>query len=250
MALVGVDVHLVIDILVDSYTLFAMLILENHTRLSVLAQLEPPMKQGDTNADNLCFFCHPSSERQILYEDDEIYVIPSLGHFTPGYLLIVYKEHRDCFADVVSESHQNVKDMVRGVLTEEFGSCCFFEHGRVGSCFEKGTHKICYHAHLHCLPIETDFTDQVSKNYDRIRIDEWTDISEHREKNPHYFYTEMDSGEKSYFIVNDNPERQYLRRQSCKALGIAEECANWEEYPYRHRMKKTAKRLKRSFPNI
>lgn len=204
------------------------------------------MDRTEVSGD-LCFFCNPSTDREILLETNDLYVIPSLGHFVPGYLLIVFKDHQDCFADVIKERHIKTKRTVRNVLEQEYGACCFFEHGRIGSCFDRGNHKICYHAHLHCLPIKADFTELLEADYTSKPVNIWTDIAEYREEYPHYFYTEMDSESAQYFIVDDNPERQYLRKQACKAIGAPVEDANWKQRPYKERMEKTAARLQGTF---
>lgn len=197
----------------------------------------------DTDAD-VCRFCYPSRDEDILYEDENVYVMPSLGQFTEGYLLLINKEHEECFGRVIDPERKKVKDRIRDVLEEEYGSWCFFEHGRVGSCLERGEKKICYHAHLHCLPVKKDFSDRLDREFKKIEVDEMSEIKELAEEHPHYFYLETFNGAKNFYIVEKNVERQYLRKRACEALGLPTSHANWRENPFKDRMEATVDRLK------
>jgi diadenosine tetraphosphate (Ap4A) HIT family hydrolase len=189
---------------------------------------------------DLCTFCYPPEDRKILYEDEKVYVIASLGHFIPGYLLLINKEHVDCFAEVWDEDRIEVKNKIRQVLEEEYGACCFFEHGRTGSCIDRGTNKICYHGHVHCLPIKEDFSTLIEEDYDRIEVQNLNELSELREKHPHYLFLEAGSGKKKYFPVDEYAESQYLRKKACESLGLDKEKANWRKNPFRSKMKNTS----------
>lgn len=183
----------------------------------------------------ICTFCYPAPTQgttpPILYEDEEVYVMPALGHFRNGYVLLITQDHADCYGDVANEHKNRVKERVREVLTDTYGSCCFYEHGRVGSCLARSENRICYHAHLHCLPIPENFTDRLASEFERVSVDEWTDIVDLSEEYSHYLYLETDDGEKSFFVVEDSIERQYLRKRACEALGHDTELANWVENP-------------------
>lgn len=196
---------------------------------------------------NLCIFCYPPKDRTILYEDENVYVMPCLGHFKEGYLLLISKEHEDCFASLMDEERVDVKDKVREVLKEKYGACCFYEHGQVGACLERGKNKICYHAHIHCVPIEKDFTEDIEKDFDRIEVENHHDLQDLYQKHSHYLYLETDDGIKSFFPVENGVESQYLRKKACQAIGLPKELANWKENPQRDKMKKTGRELKDLF---
>ncbi|MFB6265583.1 MAG: hypothetical protein ABEI07_00690 [Candidatus Nanohaloarchaea archaeon] len=191
----------------------------------------------------LCTFCYPSEEEDILYEDDKVYVMPALGQFVEGYLLLINRDHKECFAEVIDDDRKRVKDRVKEVLEDEYGSYCFFEHGRVGSCLDRASNRICYHAHIHALPVPQDFTGRVEEDFERIPVDDIREVSGLREEHPHYFYLETFNGRKSFFAVDRNVERQYMKKRACEAMGISEEKADYVNHPFREKMRKTAQKL-------
>lgn len=197
---------------------------------------------SDSDLD-LCTFCYLPTERRVLYRDENVYVMPTLGQFVEGYVLLIHQSHVDCFGEVADDEILAVKRQVREAIEAEYGSCCFFEHGRTGSCFARGSRKICYHAHVHCLPIEEDFADRVSADFDHEILDSWTDLPEYYRANPHYLYLETDDGRKNVYAVEESIERQYLRKLACEALGISRELADWRAHPERETMAATAETL-------
>jgi diadenosine tetraphosphate (Ap4A) HIT family hydrolase len=192
---------------------------------------------------NICRFCYPSQDERIVYEDDSIYVVPSRGHFVNGYLLLISKEHIDCTADTVDDHLRAVKNRVTSILESHYGSYCIMEHGRVGSCYKRANNRICYHAHLHCLPVPENFHSVIEQDFTSKRVDDITEISEYQEKSPHYMYLETFDGEKRFFEVSGKLERQYLRKKACEALGIETKQADWKQNPHWDRMEQTADEL-------
>jgi diadenosine tetraphosphate (Ap4A) HIT family hydrolase len=104
-----------------------------------------------------CRFCTQPEKERILFETENFYVMVSLGPIVEGYLLIVTKQHIGaCFnipPNIITEFLE-LKDLVRRILISHYGSCIFFEHGKVGSSLKFNySNKHCYHAHLHCVPV-------------------------------------------------------------------------------------------------
>ena len=192
--------------------------------------------------NNLCAFCYPSESRDILYEDDQFYVMPSLGAFREGYLLLLSREHRECVADVANQQFEWVKEGIADTLDNVYGNYCFFEHGRVGNCYQKSKDRICFHAHLHCLPLPDEFVDAVAEDFEAIEIDDISNLSDIRDSHPHYLYVET-SSKNVLFPVEEHIERQYLRKKACETLDIPTEYADWQTYPFRNRMTKTTGEL-------
>ncbi|PSQ50083.1 hypothetical protein BRD15_02330 [Halobacteriales archaeon SW_6_65_15] len=195
----------------------------------------------------LCEFCYPSRSRTILYEDESVYLMPSLGQFVEGYLLLISKQHRNCIADVTDDHLESVKQTVANQLAETYGSYCFFEHGQIGTCYQRAQSKICYHAHLHCLPVPVNFISEVAEDFDSISMSEFGELSALKEEHPHYLFVETYDGEMGFFPVEDEIERQYLRKQACEALELPKELADWKEYPNREKMKCTGRELEGEF---
>lgn len=203
----------------------------------------------DTDA-SLCDFCYPSEERNILYEDENLYVMPCLGSFIEGYLLVINKDHEDCYGEVMDEQRNQVVDSIKDVLRDEYGSYCFYEHGRTGSCFRRGTQKVCYHAHIHCLPISRDFHDLIDDDMPEIEVDDREEIVDVHDSVPHYLYLETDNGRKVVYDADEDIPRRYLRKKACEALELPKEHSNWKEMPFRENMERTAERLKPRFDDI
>lgn len=200
----------------------------------------------DTEAD-LCSFCYPREERNILYEDEDVYVMPCLGSFVEGYLLVVNKDHEDSFGDLMDQNRSDVFDMVRNVVEKKYGDCCFFEHGEVGSCLKRAESKICYHAHMHCLPIPSDITSLVREDFEPIFMEDLTELKQLKSENPHYLFIEDAEGRKKFFPVEDTVESQYLRKKACESVGKDRKFANWREHEFRDKMQRTAGKLRGEF---
>lgn len=199
---------------------------------------------------DLCRFCYPSEQESILYENDSVYVIPSLGHFVEGYLLIISKEHETCVADAVDSSFILAKKEISKILESEYGSACFFEHGRIGSCYERSHNRICYHAHLHCLPVANDFTDEIAADHGSPRrIKTISELEDLQRTAPHYLYVEPANGTGVFFNISDQLERQYLRKKACEAIDLPTEEANWKENPNREAMKRTVSSVRELLRN-
>lgn len=197
---------------------------------------------------NLCEFCYPSESRSILFEDESVYVMPSLGQFTEGYLLLVTRDHVECIAEAADSRFVDVKERIADVLEDVYGTYGFFEHGRIGSCYHQRQNRICFHAHLHALPLPPDFDVAIERDFEGHAVDEITDLARHRERNPHYLYVETADGSKRFFEVDTDLERQYLRKRACESLGLPRECANWKRYPFYEKMAETADELQSYFP--
>lgn len=107
--------------------------------------------------EETCRFCYPPEKERILYATENFYVMASLGPIVEGYLLIVSKKHIPACANIPNEIFQeylDLKEKVKGVLNKVYGACIFYEHGKTGSYVIGKDHRHCFHAHLHCIPVE------------------------------------------------------------------------------------------------
>jgi len=93
-------------------------------------------------------YIHDLPDRTIL-ETDHVKLLPTLGHFVKGYLLLVPKSHCCTLADAPHEAIREVEEIKRKLITHlgvQYGPYVFFEHGAQtpasGGCG-------IYHAHLH-----------------------------------------------------------------------------------------------------
>ena len=71
-------------------------------------------------------------ENTILYESERFVVIPTLGQFIPGWLMVVSKDHFRCAGVHSNDELLELSWLitkVRKVIEKSFGSSIVFEHG-------------------------------------------------------------------------------------------------------------------------
>ncbi len=192
-------------------------------------------KFGVGSTGNLDFY------DKILYERSQHIVIPGLGPFEEGYLMIMPKEHHlsiSMLPEAIFEDFIEVKREVARVMAHLFGSCIFFEHGPAlstggggGSCID--------HAHLHVLPTKVDPFPRLSDQHDFKKISNLNELRSIGGSN--YIYYENNKGEMFVTEAQDVPG-QYIRRVLAQELGIPEE---WDylAYPKYNLIKSTISKL-------
>ena len=159
-------------------------------------------------------------DRTVL-ETAHLKVLPSLGHFVKGYLLVVPKVHHMALADMpttVLREVDAVKTMLTRRLAPRYGSYTFFEHGTrtlaAGGCG-------IYHAHLHALPLKADAVLlKLQGQFPFRRIESILDLST-AEQGESYLYFEERAGHSWLFFPKVLPS-QYLRRLAAESLGITQ----------------------------
>ena len=208
------------------------------------------MKQIDDlklQIEKACRFCNPPEPERILYQTEHFYVMVSLGPIIEGYLLIITKEHIGACLNIpesLFEEFLSVKEKVREILTNEYGHCLFYEHGKIGSSLTINDHFHCLHAHMHCIPSSIQLNDYISK-----------DIAGIEHSNIYDCYNYMKGLEK-YLLVEDNRimtyvptgsiRKQYLRYMLAKHLNV-ENRWDWVNNQNWELIDKSIKRLKPVF---
>ena len=151
-----------------------------------------------------CRFCNPPEKERILYETDNFYVMVSLGPIIEGYLLIVSKEHISACLNIPDEIWSEfiqLKEKVRKLLSQIYGGCLFYEHGKVGTSLTIGLdHRHCFHSHLHCIPSSINFNQVIGSELVGIKF---INISE-----AHNYVTSH--GIERYLLVEDSQTMLYL----------------------------------------
>jgi diadenosine tetraphosphate (Ap4A) HIT family hydrolase len=155
-----------------------------------------------------------------IFETKGFKVVPSLGQFVQGYLLMIPKEHRCALADLPAESLrelEQLKTALIGALRSKYGGYVLFEHGarteNSGGCGIS-------HAHLHAvpLPVEQDPLEALRASF---RHQEISRISEIRNIPPEcsYLYYEDVRGGCHVFYPAFLPS-QFMRRLIAERLGL------------------------------
>jgi diadenosine tetraphosphate (Ap4A) HIT family hydrolase len=157
---------------------------------------------------------------RVLFSDQGLVVIPSLGQIVEGHLLVVPTGHLTALGDLPEahvEEFETLCGQVRAVLEREYGSCIFFEHGTrsvsAGGC---GV----YHAHLHAVPLPAAL-EPLEFLTSQFLSNELVDLSEIGEMTggsaSYLFY--QDSRVRSYVFRTDALPSQYMRKLLAERLG-------------------------------
>jgi diadenosine tetraphosphate (Ap4A) HIT family hydrolase len=207
--------------------------------------------QKDIN--ETCRFCNPPDKERILYETENFYVMLSLGPLTEGYLLICSKKHLESCGLIDSEQgdeFDNLTKNVSKILKEVYGSCLFYEHGRVGSCLTfSESSKHCHHAHLHCVPVNVPLNKFIDEDFYTIKHDSWSDF---RKSSKEYYepYLFVHDGEmKSHFVIKKDIRRQYLRHKTATLIDKSE-LWDWVKHQGWEKIERAKKKLAPEFKKI
>jgi diadenosine tetraphosphate (Ap4A) HIT family hydrolase len=159
-------------------------------------------------------------DRTIL-ETPWLKVLPTLGHFVKGYLLLVPKEHFCALADTPAELIRELEE-VKAALVRQLSPMCgpyvFFEHGARGP--DSGGCGIS-HAHLHALPLTADeVLPKLKSQFPYLPIGSLSDL-ESATCGASYLYYEDPSSQGWLFFPKLLPS-QYMRRLIAEAAGISQ----------------------------
>jgi len=166
----------------------------------------------------------PEVESRIIWQDDDLVVLPSIGPIATGHTMILTREHYLSFAHVppalLAHAEKIAEDLCQRVVGID--TPILFEHGPMG---ESSTGGACTdHAHLHCLPMgEADIKPTIDKRLQGRRIDSLTELVDQYERDQAYIYYRSQAGESWVYDVTVDLPCQFLRRVCADALGIETE---------------------------
>ena len=150
-----------------------------------------------------------------IFKSKNYAVLSAIGPISiEGYLLIVTKEHKYCFANSTIDQIDELKDVIQGcraLLSKIYNKkSIVFEHGSVSELDNKKAGTSTSHAHIHVVPVEISLLQEIRKKYTVIKLQEMYDIVEfHRKIQPYLFFE--DNEENRHICNADEVERQYLR---------------------------------------
>ncbi len=152
-------------------------------------------------------------QNRILYETDSFFVIPTIGAFVKGYVLIVSKNHYDCIGKMPEENLLELNRLqaaIKQLISKKYNcGSVGFEHGsiscstRLGGCIN--------HAHLHIVPCNDTLIESIAQ-YDMraTEISSFHDLIElGRNDIPYLFFEDLDC--KKYIIEGDVIPSQFFR---------------------------------------
>lgn len=165
---------------------------------------------------------------RILWDTKHYYVVPSVGSFVKGYLLIISKEHQYNMGtyDKLDELNELIMTCKKTILTLYNSKSIVFEHGSTQNSETSGA-SIC-HAHMHVVPTAYDLEREIQKTANLIPLESIFDLTDYS-ANSYVFYQNTYS--ENYMVDIQNPPSQYLRQILAKKLGLSE-FWNWRRYPF------------------
>lgn len=177
-----------------------------------------------------------------IYENKYFFVMPSIGQFINGYLLIIPKAHVMSMAEfskeLIDEFNIVLEDVIAILkLTYNFSDILVWENGTGNSGKGKAKDSV-VHCHVHVAPshITANKIEEISTfSLAAIKTNDIKNYNKHS-------YLLIKDGTDSWKI-NNNPSvyipRQYVRQILADEYGIPGELWNWREYPYSEQVYKT-----------
>lgn len=192
---------------------------------------------------NRCLLCKIRdgvSERKehILYNTPNFYVVPGLGAFFEGYLMIVPKRHVMSFAeldpDEFSEFLQTLNDL-RFILESIYNKKIFaFECGSGYGGAGKHATSIT-HAHFHLAPTDMPVFESICKSGLTPALIDLENLNNYG-RYPYMLYGTQDD---EWYICSDPDSyfpRQHPRQILADYMGLAKGEYNWRTHPYEEKM--------------
>lgn len=188
-----------------------------------------------------------------IYESTNFVVMPTVGEFIKGYLLIIPREHVMSMAELSPELRKEFVTVLNDVtfilkLTYPVNDILVWENGTGNGGIGKAKSSI-VHSHVHIAP--SKLTAKSIQEFSKFPLTKIT-----YEDLPLY-------GKHSYLLVkgvttrewwiNDNPDlyipRQYVRQLIAEEYGFSEDTWNWRTNPFIYLITSTCKDIQDSLTN-
>lgn len=210
-----------------------------------------------------CAYCRyligdTASNERTVYESEHFFVMPTVGQFTTGYLLIIPKEHvmsnAELSSNVIKEFREVLSD-IETILTQTYHkSVLIWENGSGNSGIGKAKDSI-VHSHVHIVP--SNISCREIEVLSQFPFEDVTLDTLHLHKEHSYLLIRTPI-ERKWRIVDSSKlyvPRQYIRQVVAEEYGYTTgEYWNWRKYPYREKMAETiediSKYLKENWSNL
>jgi diadenosine tetraphosphate (Ap4A) HIT family hydrolase len=186
-------------------------------------------------------------ENRIIFENETSVVIPGLGASTPGYLMLVSREHKGSLTTLSPDELKKLETELEyslGFLERFSGSWSVFEHGVRNRTKPAGA--TIDHLHLHLIPLNFDITDQASRllGQSPVSVQSMTGLLEAAGGNgENYLFIREAAGHCNAIFSPELPS-QFLRRVTAAQVD-RDFPWDWKESPMEEISLATLKELKR-----
>jgi diadenosine tetraphosphate (Ap4A) HIT family hydrolase len=162
----------------------------------------------------------------VLYEDSDFYIVPALGCFVSGYVLIVSKEHTNSMCYLSERKKESLKDIIDNLSDRYFQKYGFyplvFEHGVKYDCVNLSGCCV-LHAHMHIVPHRFNSMIEMRSALNLKEVESIYDFYKECTDNPYIFF--MDNEKRKYIsiLTDDVVPSQTIRKWIAADLGIPHE---------------------------
>lgn len=209
------------------------------------------LKGAPTVAD--CAYCKylagfSTSNERTVYKSESFFVIPTVGEFITGYLLIIPYNHIMSNAELDSKTIAEFKTVLEDVeyllkLTYNATSFLVWENGSGNGGIGKTKDSI-VHSHVHICP--SSYTSEKIMELSGFPFETLT--LEELEKYQEHSYLLLRTPDYNIWKINNNPElyipRQYIRQLVAEEYGIPGEGWNWCTHPFSEKMYQTVEDIR------
>lgn len=176
------------------------------------------------------------------YKSPNFFVMPTIGEFITGYLLIIPNQHIMSLAELdpaLTDEFIEVLNDIQFILKLTYHrDLLIWENGTGNGGIGKAKSSI-VHSHIHIAPSQlTAEKIQKISGFPLTKIS-YQDLSSYGQHS--YLLVNGDSNNEWY--INDNPDlyipRQYVRQLLAEEYGLAGEMWNWRTHPFMELIKRT-----------
>lgn len=182
---------------------------------------------------------------RIMYRTKDFLVMPTIGGFVEGYLLIVSRKHYMCIGQMPKSGIYDLSlqiEMLKKQIEKYYHKkVVLFEHGsnscsnKIGGCIA--------HAHLHMVPCDRQINEYIQKyGLNSHRISSLEDLCAFAEYDvPYLFWEDIDE---SKYVINDEViPSQFFRKILASVYGMADKW-DWRQNHYIENIEKTINTMK------
>jgi ATP adenylyltransferase len=188
---------------------------------------------AEFDGDGLSIFAEMMGDRlasRVVYEDQDFVVMPPLGEFIEGGLLLLTREHIPSFAWLRPELFGKLEHLLEAIgqtLINRWGvSPVVFEHGPAP---QRGKGVCCVdHAHFNIFPAAVHIRPQLAERM-QMPVLALRDLAKFRHAEYGYLLVQENDGTRHAYDGYQAPT-QLVRRLVTTALGLSERW-HWQDYP-------------------
>lgn len=185
---------------------------------------------------------------RVITQTEHFRVIPTIGAFVEGYVMVVSLEHYDCAGKIPAACYPELKQLLRDtkeIIRQKYGmeTVCF-EHGsvsctnRFGGCIN--------HAHIHVVPCRESLIGQLAEYQMEYRkIDSIDELQPYGQSGCPYLFFE-DTDQQQYVITGDFIISQFFRQLLARSHGVPDEW-DWRGHLHLENIGATCEKLGKAF---